>query len=397
MSARTPRHASSQRRRASRLARGGGVAALSLVLFAGSGVAIAYNDIQGNIDRHDIEDLLGDRPTTEGTEEPLPIDSAAGEDLNIVVLGSDTRAGETNASFGSTPEGGQRSDTTMIAHISADRTRMEVVSIPRDTLVSIPSCRLEDGSWTEPRSEAMFNTAFSAGADNGGLGTAAACTIRTIEELTGIYIDDFVIVDFAGFMNVVDALGGVPMCLEEPIDDPKAHAQIPAGEQVLDGRQALGFARARYSIGDGSDISRIGRQQELVAAIAREALGKNLLTDMPALYRFLDAATSTLTTGTQLGSIPTLAGLAYSLRGIDLDSIVFETMPFEWAGNRVRPAAEAEELWAALREDRPIQGALTAGGEVPTEEPTGVPTDEPTTEQPPAAPEPEPTPTSLCS
>lgn len=368
------------------------------MLFGTSSFAIAYNDIQTNIDRHDIGDLLGDRPTAGDGGEPM--DPAAGEDLNIVVLGSDSRAGEVNEEYGTTPEGGQRSDTTMVVHISADRERVEVVSIPRDSLVTIPSCRMADGTWTEPQHDAMFNKAFSIGADGGGLGTAAACTIRTIEELTDVYIDDFVIVDFAGFINVVDALGGVPMCIPEPIDDRRAKLQLEAGEQVLDGRDALGFARARYTLTGGSDINRIGRQQELVAAIAREALSKNLLTDMPALYRFLDAATSTLTTGTQLGSIPTLAGLAYSLRGIDLESIVFETMPFEWAGDRVRPAAEAEELWAALRDDMPIDGALNAAGEEPTvdvtDDSTDEPTDEPTTAEPPVTAEPESAETPVC-
>ncbi len=379
---------------------------LSVVLFGTSAFAIAYNDIQGNIDRHDITDYLGDRPTAAGSDvADEPLDPAAGRPINILVLGSDTRAGEVNDEYGTTPEGGQRSDTTMIAHISADRQRVEVVSIPRDSLVTIPSCRMGDGTWTAPQYDAMFNSAFAMGADGGDLGTAAACTMRTVEELTDVYIDDFVIVDFAGFINVIDALGGVPMCIPEPISDRRAKLELEAGEQVLDGRDALGFARARYNVpgSDGSDIDRIGRQQQLVAAIAREALSKNLLTDLPALYRFLDAATSTLTTGTELGSIPTLAGLAYSLRGIDLENIVFETMPFEWAGNRVRPAAEAETLWQALREDEPIQGALNAAGEEPTaEEPeddTGDGTGDDATEEPTAPPvtaEPEPTPSSIC-
>ncbi|MBD8063647.1 LCP family protein [Oceanitalea stevensii] len=398
MSVRTPRHAASHRR-PSRWARGAGLAALSLVLFGTSTFAIAYNDIQTNIDRHDIDDLLGERPTQAGQEEPAPLDPASGEAINVVVLGSDTRAGEVNDEYGTTPEAGQRSDTTMIVHISAERDRVEIVSIPRDTLVTIPSCGMGDGTWTEPSYETMFNRAFAMGADGGGLGTAAACTIRTIEELSGVLIDDFVIVDFAGFINVIDALGGVPMCIPEAISDPKAKLELEAGEQVLDGRDALGFARARYSLGNGSDIDRIGRQQELVAAIAREALSKNLLTDLPKLYRFLDAATSTLTTGTELGSIPTMAGLAYSLRGIDLESIVFETMPHLPAGNRVVPAAEAEELWEALRDDEPIQGALNAAGEEPTEEPsddeTGD-TEEPTTEEPPVTADPEPTETPVC-
>lgn len=400
MSVRTPRHAASHRRH-SRWARGAGLAALSVVLFGTSTFAIAYNDIQTNIDRHDIDEMLRDRPTQAGQEEPAPLDPSAGEAINILVMGSDTRAGDVNDEYGTTPEAGQRSDTTMIAHISADRERVEVVSIPRDSLVTIPACRMADGSWTEPQYETMFNRAFSTGADGGDLGTAAACTIGAVEELSDVYIDDFVVVDFAGFINVIDALGGVPMCIPEAISDRRAKLEIEAGEQVLDGRDALGFARARYNVpgSDGSDIDRIGRQQELVGAIAREALSKNLLTDLPKLYRFLDAATSTLTTGTELGSIPTMAGLAYSLRGIDLENIVFETMPFDWAGNRVRPSADAEELWAALRDDEPIQGALNAAGEEPTEEPSDEETgesEEETTEEPPVTAEPEPTETPVC-
>ncbi|MCM3661103.1 LCP family protein [Georgenia satyanarayanai] len=373
------------------------MAALSLALFAGSSFALAYNDFQTNIDRHDIDDYLGERPTADGAE-PAPLDPSSGEDINVLILGSDTRTGEVNNEYGETPEGGQRSDTTMLAHISADRSRVEVVSIPRDSLVTVPRCMMADGTWVEERTEAMFNSAFAEGADGGDLGTAAACTIRTVEKLSGVLIDDFVIVDFAGFINVIDALGGVPMCIPEPINDEKAGLELSAGEQVLGGRDALGFARARYNVpgSDGSDIDRIGRQQELVAAIAREALSKNLLTDLPKLYRFLDAATSTLTTGTELGSIPTMAGLAYSLRGIDLENIVFETMPFDWAGNRVRPSADAEALWEALRNDEPIHGALNATGEEPSDEPTVGGTTEEPPEAPPLTAEPEATDTPIC-
>jgi hypothetical protein len=131
----------------------------------------------------------------------------------------------------------------------------------------------------------------------------------------------------------------------------------------------------RKSLGDGSDISRIGRQQELVAAIAREALGKNLLTDLPALYQFLDAATSTLTTGTDIGKIPVLAGLANSLRGIDAGDIGFVTMPFDWAGPRVRPAAEADVLWDALAADLPVEASMTGTGEAPAAKPSASPTE----------------------
>ncbi|NLI18782.1 MAG: hypothetical protein GX427_08230 [Actinomycetales bacterium] len=198
----------------------------------------------------------------------------------------------------------------------------------------------------------MFNSAFEAGAEGGDIGSAAACTILTVEELTGIYVDDFVVVDFAGFINVVDALGGVAMYIPEDIDDHLSGLQVEQGCRLLDGEDALGFAHVRKTVGDGSDISRIGRQQDLVLAIIQEALSSNLLKNPPRLYRFLDTSTQTLTTGNRIGSVSALAGLGTSLAGIRSDDITFITMPFEWAGPRVVPSPDyADSVWDALRAD----------------------------------------------
>ncbi|MHB1064542.1 MAG: LCP family protein [Georgenia sp.] len=379
-----PRHGRDHKRHTVR--RRAGLAALALVLFVGSGAALAYSEIQGNVTRRDISDLLGDRPTAAG--EPVPIDEKAGHPINLLVMGSDVRDPNTEdalvaAGILDSVEG-MRSDTTMIVHVSADRSRVEIVSIPRDTLVDIPSCTMPDGAETAPRNDTIFNAAFSIGGQTGDVGAAAACTIRTVEKLTGILMDDFVVVDFVGFINMVDALDGVAMYIPDPIDDPDASITLPAGCQVLDGREALGVARARKTLGDGSDTARIGRQQELVAAIARDALGRNLLTDLPALYRFLDASTSTLTTGPYIGGLPTMAGLANSLRSIGLEEVAFATMPFEPAGARVVPAAQARAVWEALAADQPIEATLTAAGEPPAEPPAApeTPTTEPTTEAP---------------
>ncbi|MFD1506733.1 LytR family transcriptional regulator [Georgenia yuyongxinii] len=364
-----PRHAAHGLRR-HRVLNRVGIGALAATLFLGTGGALAYNEIQGNVSRHDITDLLGDRPG--GAAEAAPLDQKAGKPINLLVMGSDIREGASDVD-GAGAAGaveGMRSDTTMIAHISADRSRVEIVSIPRDTLVDIPACMMPNGTETAAHSDAMFNSAFAIGGQTGDVGAAAACTIRTVENLTGVLIDDFVVVDFAGFINVVDALGGVPMYVPEDVNDPAAGLTLQAGCQVLGGQDALGFARARKSLGDGSDISRIGRQQELVAAIAREALGKNLLTDLPALYKFLDATTSTLTTGQYIGGLTTMAGLASSLRGLDAGGISFTTMPFDWAGARVVPAAAAEDLWDTLAADLPIEATLTGTGEAPTAEPS---------------------------
>jgi len=324
-----------------------------LLTFATSVAALTWGRVNDNIEKSDIDDLLGtNRPTASGT--PAPTDINRGRALNLLVIGSDSREGENDVDgAGATgTTSGMRSDTTMLVHISADRSRVEVVSIPRDTLVDIPPCTRRDGTTTEPQYDVMFNSAFEAGAEGGDIGSAAACTILTVEELTGIYVDDFVVVDFAGFINVVDALGGVAMYIPEDIDDHLSGLQVEQGCRLLDGEDALGFAHVRKTVGDGSDISRIGRQQDLVLAIIQEALSSNLLKNPPRLYRFLDTSTQTLTPGNRIGSVSALAGLGTSLAGIRSDDITFITMPFEWAGPRVVPSPDyADSVWDALRAD----------------------------------------------
>jgi len=331
--------------------RGIALATAFIVAFALSAAGLSYSRFQNNIDTQNIDQLLGsDRPTVVGT--PSPTDINRGRALNLLVLGSDSRSGENVAVDGSGTVEGMRSDTTMLVHISADRSHVEVVSIPRDTLVDIPACMRGDGSTSEPQAGAMFNAAFETGGKDGDIAAAAACTIRTVERLTGLYITDFVVVDFAGFINVVDALGGVAMFIPEDVDDAASDLQLEQGCRLLDGRQALGFARVRKSVGDGSDISRISRQQDLVLAIIDEALSTNLLRTPTRLYQFLDTSTQTLTTGDRIGSVSTLAGLGTSLASIRSGDITFVTMPFEWAGPRVTPAVEyADVVWEALRAD----------------------------------------------
>lgn len=359
---RNPRHGATARVR-HRVASALALTLTFLVVFTGSFVGMAYGRMQGNIERHDIENLLGsDRPTVSGS--PLPTDINSGRALNFLVIGSDSREGANDVDLaGATgTSSGMRSDTTMLVHISADRTRVEVVSIPRDTLVDIPACTMPDGSTTEPQYDAMFNSAFQTGADGGDLGSAAACTIRTVEQLTGIYVDDFVVVDFAGFMNVIDALGGVAMYIPEDIDDHMSGLQLEQGCRLLDGQEALGFARARKTVGDGSDISRIGRQQDLVFAVMQEALSSNLLSSPTRLYQFLDTATQTLTTGNRVGDVSALAGLGMSLAAIRTENITLVTMPFVWAGARVVPSDYAPFVWDAVRADTPLDPIYSGDG-----------------------------------
>ncbi|UFU07530.1 LCP family protein [Ruania halotolerans] len=332
---------------------------LFLVTFAGTGAAFAYQSLQGGVDRHNLDDILGtDRPTNGSSEPDNPDDALEGEAYNVLVMGTDSRDGEENADLGGGANSveGMRSDTTLLLHVAADRSRVDVVSIPRDLLVTIPSCSLPDGSSTYEQYDAMFNGAFALGGSTGDVGYAAGCTVRTVEAMTDIYIDDFVVVDMAGFKDMVDAIGGVDMCFEEDMYSEDAKLDITAGCHTLDGETALAVARARKGVGlgDGSDIGRIDRQQELLTNMVEQVLDRNILTNSTELYQFLQAATSSLTTSDRIGNLTTMAGLAYSLRGTDVDEVNFATIPFDWAGNRVRPNYLTDELWASIREDEPM-------------------------------------------
>jgi LCP family protein required for cell wall assembly len=368
--------------------RGTALAVTALLAFGVTGAATAYTRLQGNIESADVTDLLGeDRPTPSAT--PDPDDPRAGQALNILLIGSDVREGE-NAAIGGEVEG-MRSDTTIVMHVSADRSRVELVSIPRDTLVDIPACERSDGT-TSKAQGGQFNAAFSIGSQSGQVSDAAACTIRTVEENTGVFINDYVVIDFAGFIRMIDALGGVPMCIPNDMSSPKAGLELTAGTHVLDGATALSFARARTGegLGNGSDTDRLGRQQQLLAAMVQTVQSKNLLTDVPQLLSFLNAATSSITASPDFASIPTMTGLAFSMRGTLGGNIAFMTAPFAAAPsdpNRVVLTDEADALWSAMSADQPL---VTPEPEPTTAAPADPAAPAPTTTEPPVEDTPTP-------
>ncbi|QRV01871.1 LCP family protein [Arcanobacterium phocisimile] len=326
---------------------------LACTLTGGTALATMLQQLQSSIKQHDVSNLVvqEDRPV----ENQAPLDQKAGKPLNILLLGADQADG-----------GVQRSDTTMLVHVSADRQRVDVVSIPRDTLVDIPPCMMGNDESSYRQTDAMFNAAFSTGGTFGGsVAQAAACTMRTVEELTNIYIDGFAVLNFDSFRDVVNTIGGIDMCFNEDIDDAYSGISLSAGCHHLDGTQALGIARARYSIGDGSDIGRISRQHQVVTAIVKKTLALNLFTDIPTLYGILKDVTSHMDLSSGLGDIQWLGGFAYSLRNVDPDEINFTTMPFIYEGPRVRPSYSASLVWKALVEDQPIPAEASANDSGP--------------------------------
>ncbi|PWD52103.1 transcriptional regulator [Serinibacter arcticus] len=340
---------------------------MGALTFVGGGAFAVYRNFTGNVGGGlNVAEMREDAPVD--PEEPVetteaPADPNAGQALNVLMIGSDSRGGE-NLAIGGGEEDGARSDTTLLAHIPADRSRIDVVSIPRDLLTDIPACPVDQADpdrTSSSRSNAMFNSAFSTGAQDGDVHLGAYCTLLTVEKLTGLQVDEYAVVDFVGFERMVDTIGGVPMCIPEPIVSKEADLDLAAGEQVLNGQQALGLARARKIAGsDGSDIQRIDRQQELLAAVMRQVLSQNLVTDLPKLIGFLDAVTDSLSVSQNLGNPMHLAGLATSLSSVGAGGITFVTMPFNYAGNRVVENDLTGQLWERLQQDLPITSEAPA-------------------------------------
>jgi LCP family protein required for cell wall assembly len=337
---------------------------LRLLVAIASGVILIVATVAG-IFGFAARNLAGNIKALEVIATPKPV--AETGPLNILLMGTDTRT-DQGGGFGSETEygGTGRSDTTILIHLSNDRKSAIAVSIPRDSVVNIPACTKEDGTTVTERTD-LFNSAFSS--------AGPGCTVKTIETLTGITINHAVIVDFVGFSNVVDALGGIDVCLTEAIDEPVengAGIQLPAGVQTLDGISALGLMRARYSLADGSDLKRIERQQELLSITIDQVTKMNLITDLPALYKVLNAATSSLRMDAGLSDLDSLVTLSTSLSSMGSKNVSFVTVPYEGTpdGNHVQWTAAANDLWSAIINDTgwPPSEVVAAPSEAPPTE-----------------------------
>ncbi|MER7708300.1 LCP family protein [Kitasatospora sp. NPDC097605] len=329
--------------------------ALAFLLVAcGALLWIAYRKLDGNIRTDSTTDQLLARLEA---ERPARTAGARGAE-NMLLIGSDDRTG-ANASYGSA--GGQRSDTTILLHLAADRLHATAVSIPRDVMVSVPACEKPDGTRSRP-ALMQFNAAFETG--------GPACSIRTVEQLSGIRLDHYVIVDFTGFKRMVDAVDGVEVCVPQPIHDKDAKLDLPAGRQTLHGEQALGYVRARETLGDGSDTQRMGRQQQFLAALIRKVQSQGVLLNPTKLWPVLDAATSSVRADGGLSSLGALYDLTQDLRGIPSSDVTFLTaprQPYRFDSDRdefVQPLTA--QLFAALRDDRPVDVRPPGTGPSPT-------------------------------
>jgi LCP family protein required for cell wall assembly len=289
-------------------------AAMSGIVLATSGVAWAFQGyVTDNIKKVDPFQGLGARP-----------DNGPKGAMNILIAGVDRRQGLTREQIYRLHLGrdeGARSDTMMLVHLSADHDKVTIVNLPRDSLVTIPAHRSNGSEGARgaqiPERQGKLTWSYQFG--------GPSLTVKTIERATGIRVDHYIEVNFLGFVKMVDTLGGVTICTEQPINDKKSGLKLPAGKNHLDGIKGLAFARARYSLTGGSDLPRIGRQQQFMAAMMQQALSTSTLTDPIKFTKFLTASLKSVRVDPGLAKHAN--ALARQLRGLTTDSVVFADVP----------------------------------------------------------------------
>ncbi|MEU6747859.1 LCP family protein [Spirillospora sp. NPDC046719] len=311
---------------------------LSAVMVAGSLTAYGlYRSAMGNISHEDVNSAIG-------PNRPKKLNSA----MNILLLGSDTRAG-ANASYGrSMKNDPPRSDTMILLHLSPGGSQAMGISFPRDLIVHIPPCKTHAGGMSPDQPKAQINSAFTIG--------GAACVMKTIEGLSDIRIDHFMQVDFTGFKAITSAVGGVPVCLPKDVNDPKSKLHLTRGRHVIKGSTALAYVRVRHGLGDGSDLDRIKRQQKFMGALANKAMSAGVLSNPTKLIPLMNAATKSLTTDKEL-TPQVMLKIAQGMQGMTSGKLRFVTAPNgpdPSDPNRVVLNSAAQPFFAAIRNDKTV-------------------------------------------
>ncbi|MFF4933855.1 LCP family protein [Streptomyces griseofuscus] len=246
------------------------------------------------------------------------------EAFNLLIIGTDKRTGKGNEGYGDSGSVGH-ADTNILLHVSKDRTNATALSIPRDLIVNVPDCptKQPDGSTkvVQGTDNVRFNT--SLGQD----GRDPGCTMRTVEAVTGIHVDHFMMADFNAVKTLTSAVGGVEVCVAHPVNDKESHLKLPAGKSMVEGEQALAFVRTRHSFGNQGDLDRIKVQQQFLGSLMRKMSSGDTLSDPSKLMDLAEAATKALTVDTGIKSINTLKDMALELKKVPPKNITFTTVP----------------------------------------------------------------------
>lgn len=314
---------------------GGGTMAFLLV---GGSVAayLIYQHLNGNIKKVDV-----------GENNPAVIDGP----VNILVIGTDTRSGKGNGNYGDKDSVGH-ADTTILFHVSEDRSNATALSIPRDLITDVPACSVKQEDGSRKTIPGLTNVRFNASL--GQDGRDPGCTWNTVEKLTGLEVDHFMMADFNAVKTLSTAVGGVEVCLARDINDPKSKLKLSKGRHNIQGETALAFVRTRHGVGFESDLDRIKLQQQFLSSMIREMKSGGTFSSPKKMWKLSNAATDALTVDTGIGSVKKLMDLGKDLSKVNTKNITFVTVPVYDNTDQVTVLLDkpkAEPLFAMVRED----------------------------------------------
>lgn len=290
--------------------------------------------------------------------------------INILVMGSDTRDGQANCALGgacaketttsnaAAESDGANADVIMVVHVAADRSNASVLSIPRDTVVKIPACT-NDGKTIPARTDRI----------NASLMGGPSCTAQTVGQLTGITINHFVVIDFAGVVTMSDAVGGVQVCVDNNVYDTYSHLKLAKGTHTLEGKAALEFLRTRHGFGDGGDVGRTVAQHLFLSSMIRQVESASTLANPVKVYNLADAATKAVTVDDDLGSVTALSSLLLEIKDVPSSRITFVTTPTDYNPankNELIVAPNAAALFAKIAGDQALSQKKTSTAKSPS-------------------------------
>ncbi len=309
--------------------------------------------------------------STDGEEYQLPTPEEINGPINMLLIGSDTRAGQGSTAYGNSTA--NLADVIILLHVTADRSNAVALSFPRDLMVPQPECRNPEGGDPYPAKELVQ---INATMNSGG----PACVLQTVQSLTGIKIPYLAMIDFKGVIAMSEVVGGVTVCVSEDINDDKTKLYLEAGEHTLQGENALAFLRTRYGVGDGSDLSRISNQQVFLSALARKLKSENVLTNPFQMFRIGTAALENMQLSNSLTNIGVMLGMAREVNDVDLDMITFIKLPVysmkgAYSGRVGLIEDQGKFLFDKIAKDEPLvfekanlgQGAVVAEEESTTD------------------------------
>lgn len=318
---------------------------MAFVLLAAGGVgAYVYVHFNNNIKS---SSLLPNN-VTQAPEIPDQFGRTA---MNILLLGNSARLDAADCKLaGACDDTEATADTLMVLHLAADRSNMTIMSIPRDSIVNLPSCAHQ-----------------SRGLINAALGGGPACAVEAVINLTGLTIDHFIEIDMAGVVTMSDALGGVPVCVTNNIYDSYSHLKLPKGVTYIQGKQALAWLRTRHAF--PNEVYREQAQHMFMAALFRKLEANESLTHVSTLYSVADAATKSLTVDSSLGSVTSLLSLAQELGKVPASRITMLSVPTEdysgtnsaWRSQLQFSQPAADQMFAAIKSDTPYTSGKKAG------------------------------------